>query len=73
MNKICPERNDIVAIHQDPITRQDYEGIAKLVKPVRLDAEDYELSIWLVEFIGEEGELYQRTVNSRDIKLELRS
>ena len=73
MNKICPELNDIVAIHQDPITRQDYEGIARLIRPVRLDVEDYALSIWLVEFIGEEGELYQRTINSQDIKLELRT
>ena len=72
MNNMCPEHNDIVAIHQDPITRQDYEGIARLIKPVRLDVEDYALSIWLVEFIGEEGELYQRKINSQDIKLELR-
>ena len=55
-----------VAIYQQPITREDYEGIAKLVSQRREDTGDG-LSMWLVEFKSEPGATYLRTVNARDI------
>jgi hypothetical protein len=54
-------------IYQDPITKQDKEGVAELLEEVLPDAGDG-LSLWIVTFDGEME--VQRTVDASDIEEE---
>ena len=55
----------LVTVYHDPITRADREGVAKLVTSRKSGNDN--LSIWLVEFVNEPNEYYQRTINKRDV------
>lgn len=52
---------DEVTIYDDPLTQTKLEGKAVLRELVRPDYGDG-LSLWLVEFLDEPGELYERCV-----------
>lgn len=50
-----------VDVYQDPITRKNLEGKAKLVSEFQPD-EDDGLPMWYVEFDDEPGQTYLRTI-----------
>jgi hypothetical protein len=52
-----------ITVYQDPITRQKPEGEAKLLREYRPDEGDG-LSMWVVEFVGEPGSRYVRTIST---------
>lgn len=52
---------DVVMIYQRPLTDEQPKGKAKLLSQYRPDDGDG-LSMWLVEFPGEPGSQYLRTV-----------
>lgn len=52
--------NDIVKIYQDPITKKDYEGQAKLLSLYRPDVGDGR-EIWKVKFL-DDGYITTRTI-----------
>jgi len=54
-------KGDIVKIYQMPISREDYEGEAKLISIYREDHGDG-LTMWEVEFLDEPGNTYCRTI-----------
>ena len=61
----------VVAVFQDPITCEDYEGIASLVERVELDL-DPPLERWRVRFLDERDPVdpfttYDRTINAERI------
>ena len=58
-----------VMVYHDPITKLDPEGIAVLVDPVRFDCAG-DLSLWMVQFLSEPKEYYQRTIDRKDIIIE---
>jgi hypothetical protein len=55
--------DNIVNIYQKPITKEDFEGQAKLISEYRPDEGDG-LSMWEVEFLDEKGETYLRTISA---------
>ena len=55
------KKNDVVKIFQLPMSREDFEGEAKLVREHRPDVGDG-LSMWEVEFLDEPGNTYLRTI-----------
>lgn len=56
------QEGDKVQVYQNPVTRQNPEGEAKLVRLYRPDEGDG-LSMWWVEFDDEPGQEYMRTIN----------
>ena len=50
---------DILDIYQKPITCEDFEGRAKLIKPVAVNQDGEE---WIVEFEGEPNSYYNRQI-----------
>ncbi len=64
MNKYKPVRQgDIMPVYQKPLTGQQLEDYATLIKEIKPDDGDG-LSSWLVEFLDETGNYYQRTINA---------
>lgn len=56
------QAGDIVKIYQKPITKEDFEGKARLVEQYREDDGDG-LSIWFVHFLTDyPEETYLRTI-----------
>ena len=55
------KKGDVVNIYQKSMTKEDFEGKAKLVEEYRQDQGDG-LSIWIVEFLDEPGTTYTRTI-----------
>ena len=45
---------DVIKIYQDPITKRDYEGLARLCKLVIGDNESQSLSLWSIQFLNVE-------------------
>lgn len=58
---------DKVTIYQNPVTQEDEEGKAILIRRIRPGVGDG-LSIWLVEFMDEPGTTYQRTVKEGGVE-----
>lgn len=56
-------KNDIVMVYGKPITREDPEGEAKLIREYRPDNGDG-LSLWVVEFLDEPGREFLRTIHT---------
>ena len=54
-------KGKIVNIYQDPITQSNLEGEAKLIKEYRPDEGDG-LSMWIVEFLDEPGNVFIRII-----------
>ena len=52
---------DVVKIYQDPVTKQDYEGLATLLAEYRINEGD-DFSMWIVEFHNEPNQMYTRTI-----------
>ena len=59
--QIAPKPGKIMSIYQKPLTWEDYEGEAKLLREYRPDEGDG-VSMWAVEFVDEPGEEYLRTI-----------
>lgn len=53
--------DDKTIVYHDPITLTEPEGSATLKEQIRPDTGDG-LSMWMVEFDDEPGELFQRTI-----------
>lgn len=53
---------DIVTIYAKPLTHEQAEGDAKLVKHLRTDSGIKDFSCWEVEFLSEPGITFQRWV-----------
>lgn len=51
-----------VDVYYDPITAEDYEGSAKLIREIRPDMGDG-LSMWEVEFTNDPHYRHVRTIN----------
>ncbi len=63
MNKYTPVRQgDIMPVYHRPLTGRQLEDYATLIEEIKPDEDG--LSIWLVEFLDEPGDYYQRTINA---------
>lgn len=59
MDKI--QVGDRITIYQKPVTQEDKEGRATLIRPLGKPSQD-NLQLWEVQFVGED-EIYQRLVS----------
>jgi hypothetical protein len=59
-------KNKTVAVYEDPITKQKFEGEARLVKFLSDHGwwEDVQYQRWQVEFLNEPGNIYERVVEN---------
>lgn len=59
----------IVEIYEDPVTRLKPEGKARLIKPLGsngvafVNGKRYNMESWLVSFLEDYGEKYERAIN----------
>lgn len=60
MNK--PKQGDVITIYAKPLTHDQPEGRAKLVKLLQANSGTADFKFWEVEFIEEPGTNYQRWV-----------
>ena len=56
------KKNDVISIYQAPLTEEDYEGEAVLIKKVAANGffNGRELETWEVLFIGDEAPVMRR-------------
>jgi len=58
------EPGDIVDVYQDPITQKDFEGRAKIIKPVGTMLKGGH-QYWMVNFVGDHyTEIYCRKIKA---------
>ena len=53
------EIGDTLDIYQKPVTHEDFEGRAKLIKPIAVCPDG---EYWVVEFEGEPNSYYNRQI-----------